>query len=85
MSKKRSSEEWSKLIQQYRRSGTSQKAFCDRHGLSTGSLQYQLARSPKTELAAVPVGFVELGTPGNVPRVELEIVFPNGAALRLRG
>jgi len=85
MSKRRTPDEWSKLLQQYRKSGQSQKAFCNRHGLSTATLQYQLARSPSTELSRVPAGFVEVGTPGVAHRVELEIVFPSGAALRLRG
>lgn len=85
MSKRRTSEEWSKLIQQYRQSGASQKTFCERYGISTATLQYHLAKVSRTELVRAPAGFVDLGTPGAPHLVELEIVFPSGAALRLRG
>lgn len=68
MSKRRSSEEWSKLLSDYEKRECTQEQFCRENGFSSATLQYHLERrnrargfitavSKKEESAMVSVEF----------------------------
>jgi len=77
---------WPALIRKFQRSGQTQAAFCERHGISVSNLQYHLKKTRASEeREIVPAGFVEVLEPQRPSNVELQIVFPNGTSVRLRG
>ncbi len=53
--RRRSADEWAKIINRYRRSGLTQREFCEREGVSTGALQHWLYRAPKAKPKFVEV------------------------------
>jgi transposase-like protein len=53
--RRRSAEQWAKIIERYRRSGLTQREFCEREGVSTGALQHWLYRAPKAKPKFVEV------------------------------
>ena len=80
--------DWVKLVTEYRRSGETQRRFCERRKLSVHTLQYHLSQqklqTPDT-IPATESGFIELPRPSGTERLELELVLPSGAVLRMRG
>ena len=86
MSKNGTKKDWSKLVNGYRKSGQTQKAFAKLHGVSPTALQYHLRkdRLPSTSTSA-PEGFIEVSPGSAGGPVEIEIVLSSGAAIRLRG
>lgn len=52
---RRSKEEWFETIKQFRESGLSQQAFCERENLSVATLRYWLYRPIREEARFVPV------------------------------
>ena len=88
MSTRKTSEEWSKLLKRYRKSGNSQAAFCNRNNLSLATLQYHLKKDrqfPGRSTEIIPTGFVEIASNNSGSRVEIEFCLPSGAVLRVRG
>ena len=86
MNTRKSPSEWSRLLSRYRKSGERQKEFCKQHGITLPALQYHLRHEKKESKAAeILPGFVEVSPNSSTPRLEVEIIFPSGAALRLRG
>lgn len=80
----RSAVEWSSLIAQYRQSGLGMKAFCEQEGLTLRTFENWYRRVRRSETGKGQ--FVEV-TP---PRVlaspwAVEIEFPSGVRLRVRG
>ncbi len=74
------SERRANLLERYRKSGTNQKSFCQDAGISVSSLQGWL----RAERASAST-FTELGvTETRAPRTVVELVFPDGVALRIR-
>lgn len=77
---------WPALIRKFQKSGETQSTFCDRHGISVSNLQYHLKKARSSEAREiVPTGFVEVLEAERSSGVELQIVFPNGTSVRLRG
>lgn len=86
MATRRTSLEWSRLLTRYGKSGESQAAFCERHGISLTTLQYHLKKDRfRQSCEVVPAGFIELSSSSTNSKVELELSLPSGAVLRLRG
>ena len=59
-SKRRSAAEWSRIIAKFRRSGLTQRAFCEREDLSLSALQNWLYRPSNNETSANFVEVVKL-------------------------
>ena len=77
---------WTALVRKFQSSGQTQAAFCERHGISVSNLQYHLKKTRSSEgREIVPAGFVEVIEADRASGVELQIVFPNGTSVRLRG
>ncbi len=74
-----------KLIRNFQKSGMSQTAFCEAHGLfcTTFSGWRQRMRNKKTEEAPVTFAEVDLPAPA-VHGIEAEVAYPDGRILRLR-
>jgi len=73
------------LVQKFIKSGMSQTAFCEAHGLmcTTFSGWRQRMRNRKTPEA--PVTFAEVELPvAEVHGIDAEVVFPDGRILRFR-
>jgi hypothetical protein len=82
----RGKNDWSRVLKDYHQSGATQRAFCEVRKLSLNTLQYHLQKQrASAELTAVAPKFVELSAPRAPSTVEIEIILPSGAALRLRG
>ena len=79
--------DWRKLLNEYRKCGTTQRTFCDARKISLNTFQYHLQkeRSSSAELAVATPSFIELSPPAERKSVEIEILLPSGVALRLRG
>jgi len=73
------------LVQKYQKSGMSQTAFCEAHGLfcTTFSGWRQRMLKGKTDGASVTFAEVELPAPG-VRGIDAEVSYPDGRILRLR-
>ena len=75
MRRQRTTSDWASLIEEYRRSGRTQKDFCGERGISVSSLQSHLR-----------AGFVEVSqAPLRTSSTELEISFRDGTVVRIRG
>jgi len=73
------------LVLKYQKSGMSQTAFCEAHGLvcTTFSGWRQRMRNKKT--AETPVTFAEVELPtGGVRGIDTEVSYPDGRILRFR-
>jgi transposase-like protein len=73
------------LVQKFMKSGMSQTAFCEAHGLmcTTFSGWRQRMRSRKTPEA--PVTFAEVELPAAASQgIDAEVIYPDGRILRLR-
>ncbi len=74
MKRRRTTDEWENLIEEFRTSGKTQQEFCRERELSVSSLQGHL-RS----------GFVEISPAPSKACTELEVSFPDGTLVRIRG
>lgn len=81
--KRRTKAQWTEILQRFESSRLGSREFCRREGLSLSSLQRWRGRIRSAG------GFVELvptTAPGTHPTSwALELSFPNGVCLRLRG
>lgn len=85
---RRTASEWRSILADFRRSGLSIEAFCDRESLSKSSFRRWRERLAEAAPTASPASFVELAAPSPSAdpgswTVELEL--PSGIVLRVRG
>lgn len=73
-------EERNAVVERYRRSGQKQREFCESEGVAVSTLQYWLKRS-REEGAK----FRAIEPPLRPPTSTIEVVFPDGTAVRIRG
>ena len=59
--RRKSEQEWDRIVAELGRSGLSQVGFAERHGLSVATLRYQLAKR-RDVAPSSPPGFVEVRT-----------------------
>lgn len=80
---RRDEKQWIEILRRFDGSGLGTKAFCDREGLALSSVQ----RWRKRLGSKVGARFVELVPATPVPTTEwtVELTFPNGMSIRLRG
>src|SRR4051794_29489111 len=78
---------WRRMIQQWRRSGLSARAFCQQHGLSEPNFyawRRTLADRDAEAIAFVPVEVLpEPSPPANTAGPGLELLLPGGRVLRI--
>jgi hypothetical protein len=80
----RSAVEWSGIIAQYRQSGLGMKAFCEQEGLTLRTFEEWYRRVRKGETSKGR--FVEVQAPSvSASPWAVEVEFPNGVRLRVRG
>ena len=82
--KRRSGDEWQRLIDEQAESGQSQSTFCAARGISVASLQNWKRRLAAPE--ATPKPWLELGTlaEASSARWDVELDLGDGIVLRLR-
>jgi transposase-like protein len=82
--RRRSGDEWQRLIDEQAASGQTQSAFCAAHGISVASLQYWKRRLGAP--ATTPEPWLELGTlaEASAARWDVELDLGDGIVLRLR-
>ena len=77
MGKRRSQEEWSQLLEAYAKRDCTQEAFCRRHGLSSGTLKYQLDRQQSQSKFVPAVREVKSSA-------EVSLELPSGICITVR-
>ena len=82
--RRRSGDEWRRLVDEQAKSGQTQIAFCAAHGISVASLQYWKRRLAAPEAAQEP--WLELGTLAEAKSAvwDIELELGDGIRLRLR-
>lgn len=86
--KKQERENWKQemfsLIKKWKGSGINQADFCDQHDISLHTFYYWLRKYKQTNKSSEN-GFipVEIGSPGNDTREEIQIHYPNGVMVTL--
>lgn len=76
----RSSEEKNALVEEYLKSGLSQKAFCAKTGLSPSTFAYWVRK--KKEIDNSSPGFIKIETSTGGVNEVVEIIYPNGVRLK---
>lgn len=71
-------EERTEVIEKFRSSGLTQKAFCEREGIALSTFQNWLKVCARSD------SFTEVVSE-RVPSTTVELIFPDGTALRIRG
>jgi len=80
----RSAAEWSAIIARYRQSGLGSRQFCEQEGLTLRTFEKWYGRIRHSE--GRKGKFVEVKAPGGtVEPGAVEVEFPNGVRLRVRG
>lgn len=80
----RSAVEWSSIITRYRQSGMGTKQFCVQEGLTLRRFEEWYRRIRRSETSKGQ--FVEVKSPvGTAGPWAVEVEFPNGVRLRVRG
>jgi hypothetical protein len=80
----RSAVEWSGIIARYRQSGMGSRQFCEQEGLTRRTFEKWYGRIRRSETSKGE--FVEVKSPlGTVGPWAVEVEFPNGVRLRVRG
>ena len=67
------------LVEEWRRSGMTKKAFCREAGIKPGTFSYWVSRSGQGDKS----GFVELLPDKNTSAKEVVVIFPNGVTLKV--
>jgi hypothetical protein len=82
--KKRTLEEWQRLVAEYERGFESRRDFCDRYGLATGTLDYWRRRGLSDTGGGLVAVEIETGGPlaGEVV-APVVISWPNGVRVEL--
>ena len=80
----RSAAQWQEIVTRYRQSGLGRQEFCAAEGLTVRTLAKWVRRLRRSE---TPKGhFIEVPAPGEkVGPWAMEVEFPNGVRLRVRG
>ena len=76
MAKRRSNQEWQALFQQYESSNMTQRAFCERHGLSLSTF-FAKRRQLQTAALPTPVGFVRAEVVEKTTKYQAQIATAN--------
>jgi len=80
----RSAVEWSNIIARYRQSGLGSRQFCEAEGLTLRTFEKWYGRIRRSETSKGK--FVEVKAPvGTAGPWAVEVEFPNGVRLRVRG
>jgi len=80
----RSTTQWSEIIARYRQSGLGRREFCEQEGLTFRTFEEWERRQRRAERSKGQ--FVEVSTPSVIPSPwAVEVEFPNGVRLRVRG
>jgi lambda repressor-like predicted transcriptional regulator len=80
----RSAAQWHEIIARYRQSGLAMKKFCEQEGLTFRTFEEWERRQRRTERSKGQ--FVEVKTPSVIANPwAVEVEFPNGVRLRVRG
>ena len=83
---RRDASQWKRLIAEHAHSGLSQRAFCERHGISSssfGSWKRRLEAAPDRE--AEGAGFIEVALePSLAQPWDVELTLGPGVVLRVR-
>ena len=80
----RSAVEWSGIIARYRQSGLGMKAFCEQEGLTLRTFEEWYRRVRRSETSKGRFVEVKSARPSAEPWA-VEVEFPNGVRLRVRG
>ena len=73
-------EERSAVVERYLRSGQKQRDFCESEGIAASTLQYWLKLSREDGAK-----FREVAPPAGPTSSTIEVIFPDGTAVRIRG
>jgi hypothetical protein len=80
----RSAAEWNTIITRYRQSGLGSRQFCEQEGLTLRTFEKWYGRIRQSETSKGK--FVEVKSPvGSVGSWAVEVEFPKGVRLRVRG
>jgi hypothetical protein len=80
----RSAAQWHEIVARYRQSGLGRQAFCAAEGLPVATLAKWVSRVRRSE--ARPGHFIEVAAPAKSSEPwAVEVEFPNGVCLRVRG
>ena len=80
----RSAVQWSEIITRYRQSGLGSRQFCEAEGLTLRTFEKWYGRIRRSETSKGK--FVEVKAPvGTAGPWAVEVEFPNGVRLRVRG
>lgn len=84
--RKRTSKEWSKLVEKFNSSGLSQRRFAEQENLVQSQLSYYIVKFRESRNSPIE-SFVELPSAKSNPEQEVvaELEFPNGVIFRVRG
>ena len=74
--------EWRVIVNQFKSSGLSQKEFSKYEGLSKTRLSYWVCKFRED---SEPIGFLELPATSEAEAADVELEFPSGIKLRIRG
>lgn len=75
-------EEMFRLVEEYRNSGLSAKAFASKSNISNSTFGYWVRKKKSLEQNS---GFVEIKPGKTSGAMEVELIFPNGVQLRMNG
>jgi hypothetical protein len=71
------------LIEAYLSSGLSQQHFCEINAIASSTFHYWLKKYKAEN--TTPASFIEVNTQAAAPGQHLELTYPNGVKLRVRG
>jgi hypothetical protein len=80
----RSAVEWQEILAQYRQSGMGMREFCEQEGLTLRTFEEWYRRLRRSEPSKGCFVEVKPVSPGTGPWA-VEVEFPNGVRLRVRG
>jgi hypothetical protein len=89
--RQRSRNEWKRLVEGWARSSLTQEAYCERHGISVGSLQrwrriLAQGAAPRPQVTAPATEFMPVTLVGDAPAApapELTLVLSDGLRLEI--
>jgi hypothetical protein len=80
----RSAAQWSEIIARYRQSGLGSRQFCEQEGLTLGTFEKWYSRLRRSETNKGKFIEVQSSVGAGGPWA-VEVEFPNGVRLRVRG
>lgn len=79
---RRSAEEWRMIVRDFERSGLTQRAYADRHGIVLATLRWWVSRIGSGSRQEEAVEFVPVELPLAKVAEGIEASFPNGVVVR---